>query len=126
MKDKNKHFSGYFTVTKSEKVKDIFSDNMITVYTDEDFYMERVLYNDPVTIVFWSDGTKTVAKCHGGDIYSPEMGLTICIMKKLVGGKTIRELFNDWLPEIPAGSIPNGYKNINVGVKDVRRKHKED
>ena len=107
MKDKNKHFSGYFTVA------------------NENFYIERVLYNDPVTIVFWSDSTKTVAKCHGGDTYSPETGLTMCIMKKLVGGKVMRELFSDWLPETPAGCIPDGYKNMNVCVKDVRRKHKE-
>lgn len=26
--------------------------------------IERVLFNKPATIVFWSDGTKTVAKCN--------------------------------------------------------------
>lgn len=27
-------------------------------------YVERVIYNAPATIVFWTDGTKTVVKCH--------------------------------------------------------------
>lgn len=27
-------------------------------------YIERVIFNAPATIVFWSDGTKSVVKCH--------------------------------------------------------------
>lgn len=27
-------------------------------------YIERVLYNAPATIIFWSNGEKTVVKCH--------------------------------------------------------------
>lgn len=27
-------------------------------------YIERVIYNAPATIIFWSDGAKTVVKCH--------------------------------------------------------------
>ena len=27
----------------------------------------KVIFNDPATIVFWSDGTKTVSKCHPDD-----------------------------------------------------------
>lgn len=27
-------------------------------------YVGRVIYNAPATIVFWTDGTKTVVKCH--------------------------------------------------------------
>ena len=48
----------------------------------ESFYIKKVLYKNPVTVVFWSDGTKTVAKTHGGDSYNPESGLIICVLKK--------------------------------------------
>ncbi|MCR2034387.1 hypothetical protein [Adlercreutzia mucosicola] len=33
-------------------------------YPDQKRYIERVLYNAPATIIFWSDGEKTVVKCH--------------------------------------------------------------
>ena len=48
---------------------------------------EKVIFNDPATIVFWKDGTKTVVKCMEGDIYNPEVGLAMCVCKKLYGHK---------------------------------------
>ncbi len=49
--------------------------------------IKRVIFNDPATIVFWNDGTKTVVKCMEGDTYSPEVGLAMCISKKMLGDK---------------------------------------
>lgn len=40
-----------------------FTGSLI-VYPDQKKYIERVIYNAPATIIFWSDGTKTVVKCH--------------------------------------------------------------
>ena len=34
---------------------------------DLDKEIDHVVFNDPATIVFWKDGTKTVTKCHAGD-----------------------------------------------------------
>lgn len=76
--------------------------------------IEKVLYNNPATIVFWTDGTKTVAKCSEFDEYSPETGLAICVLKKLSSPTQVRELFEDWLPT--SGNL--------VTMKDVRRKKK--
>lgn len=50
-----------------------------------DVTITKVMFNKPATIVFWSDGTKTLTKCHEGDTYSREAGLSICILKKLCG-----------------------------------------
>lgn len=47
--------------------------------------IKRVVFNDPATIVFWKDGTKTVVKCSDGDTYSKESGLAMCFMKKMHG-----------------------------------------
>ena len=50
-------------------------------------YITNVIYNDPATIVFWSDKTKTVVKCSDQEVYDPEKGLTMCIAKKMLGNK---------------------------------------
>lgn len=65
----------------------------------ENFYIKKVLYKNPVTVVFWSDDTKTVAKIHGGDSYNPESGLVICVLKKLYGNSNVRSLLNSWVSE---------------------------
>ena len=44
---------------------------------------KRVIFNDPATIVFWSDGTKTVTKCKGCDEYEPLFGVLACAMRKV-------------------------------------------
>lgn len=41
----------------------------------------RVIFNDPATIVFWSDGTKTVVKAHN-EPFNQEKGLAMAIVKK--------------------------------------------
>lgn len=47
--------------------------------------IKRVILSNPATIILWNDGTKTVAKCCDGDIYDPETGMVMCIMKHLFG-----------------------------------------
>lgn len=47
-------------------------------------HIKDVIFNDPATIVFWSDGTKTVCTCSEQDIYDPEKGLALCVMKKML------------------------------------------
>ena len=49
--------------------------------------IKNVIFNDPATIVFWEDGTKTVVKCQDGDEFDPEKGLTMAITKKIYGNK---------------------------------------
>ena len=46
---------------------------------------EKVIYNDPATIVLWADGTKTVVKCDPKDKYDKTKGLALCFMKKALG-----------------------------------------
>lgn len=60
--------------------------------------IKKVIFNDPATIVFWSDGTKTVVKCADFDIFDPEKGLAMAICKK-VYGKRFHSVFKEFLPE---------------------------
>lgn len=47
-------------------------------------HIKDVIFNDPATIIFWSDGTKTVCTCSEQDTYDPEKGLALCVMKKML------------------------------------------
>lgn len=48
--------------------------------------IKNVIFNEPVTVVFWEDGTKTVVKAHG-EAFDPEKGLTMAITKKAFGNR---------------------------------------
>ena len=62
--------------------------------------IKNVIFNDPATIVFWNDGTKTIVKARDGDIFDPEKGLAMAISKKALGNKgNYCETFKKWLPE---------------------------
>lgn len=49
--------------------------------------IEKVIFNKPATIVFWSDGTKTVVKVQKGDKFNKEKGLAMAITKKALGNE---------------------------------------
>lgn len=48
--------------------------------------IKKVIFNNPATIVFWADGTKTVVKAKNED-FDPEKGLAMAIVKKAFGNK---------------------------------------
>lgn len=60
--------------------------------------IKKVIFNDPATIVFWADGTKTVVKCADFDIFDPEKGLAMAICKR-VYGERFHSVFKEFLPE---------------------------
>ena len=49
--------------------------------------IERVIFHNPATIIFWSDGMKTVVKCSKDDKYDRLTGFLLCVMKKAYGNK---------------------------------------
>lgn len=62
--------------------------------------IDKVIFNDPATIVFWKDGSKTIAKCGEIDIYDPEKGLAMCFAKKLLGNEgNYYNVFKKYLPK---------------------------
>lgn len=48
--------------------------------------IKKVIFNDPATIVMWTDGTKTVVKAVDEE-FDPEKGLAMAITKKALGNK---------------------------------------
>ena len=74
--------------------------NTRTYIQTTDFRIDKVIFNDPATIVLWRDGTKTIVKCQEGDTYSKELGLAMCISKKALGNKgNFNDIFKEWVYE---------------------------
>lgn len=61
--------------------------------------IKKVIFNDPATIVYWKDCTKTVVKCEKEE-YDPEKGLAMAIAKKALGNQgNYFEVFKKWIGE---------------------------
>lgn len=67
--------------------KDIFNANYLACmpkYKHRNPEIKNVIFNEPATIVFWSDGTKTVVKADN-EPFDPEKGLAMAVSKKMLG-----------------------------------------
>lgn len=49
--------------------------------------IKDVIFAPSATIVYWSDGSKTVVKCSEKDVFDPEKGLAMAIAKRCGGNK---------------------------------------
>lgn len=49
--------------------------------------IKNVIFNPPTTIVFWSNGDKTVVKCDKTEEFDPEKGMAMAISKHVLGNK---------------------------------------
>lgn len=65
--------------------------------------IEKVIFNNPATIVIWKDGSKTVVKCEE-DRFDPEKGLAMAIAKHFLGTNKTKsdyyDVFEKWIPKI--------------------------
>ena len=65
--------------------------------------IKNVYFNNPVTVVIWTDGSKTIVKANGNEPYDPEKGLAMAIAKKFMGDNDTKsnyyEVFKKWLPK---------------------------
>ena len=60
-------------------------------------YMPRireVMFNDPATICWFEDNSKTVAIAGHDDKYDKETGLAICMLKRVLGNKEYRRIMD--------------------------------
>ena len=84
-----------------------------------DVHITKVIYQNPATVVFWSDGTKTVAKCDKNDTYDDEKGFLICIFKKVFPNKRFDVLMNMW-----SSTTNDNYGNRTITLKEARKREK--
>ena len=85
------------SIEKINKTKGI-----ITPIFDAYDSIKDVKFANPATIVFWNDGTKTVVKAQGDEQYVPEVGLAMCICKKVMGNtRDYYRVFKHWMKRAP-------------------------
>lgn len=92
--DPNRYFDTDMVMTREEMqyclndvavTEKIFKEEQIMRFDSCKPTIKNVIFNEPATIVFWTDGTKTIVKCGENDIFDPEKGIAMCCMKKLLG-----------------------------------------
>lgn len=108
MGEKNDVFGDYLCNTDIysivTKAFDTTVDSIYKInYYDRIFALQpkikNVIFNDPATIVYWEDRTKTVVKCEK-EKYDPEKGLAMAIAKKAMGNQgNYFEVFKKWIGE---------------------------
>lgn len=101
----------FSNITTKELCENYYRNDVITterlwpktnphIATNNHPSIKRVIFNPPATIVFWSDGTKTVVKANGDDIFDPEKGLAMAISKKALGNKgNYYNVFKRFIPD---------------------------
>ena len=113
------------TLTVRESFTDISTTTDFSISIWPGFYdfispaykIKKVIFNEPATIVFWEDGTKTVVKCNPNDIFDPEKGIAMCFVKKLYNNKgRYNNAFKPWVDDYYTESA---LKICNNGVDIV-------
>jgi hypothetical protein len=125
------------TGSLSKYIREIHSNNVDPTIVDvkpREIYIpeiKNVYFNDPVTVVMWEDGTKTVVKCQEGDVYSEEVGMALCIAKKSLGNMpNFNNVFKKWIPDKQVVRVPE-YELSTLNeveqslAKNVMKKFKE-
>ena len=82
--------------------------------------IKKIMYKPPATIVFWNDGTKTVAVCEKGDVYNKELGFALCVLKKKYGNKKVHDMLDKYVHKATKYS-----KNDNAMVWENEPKEKK-
>lgn len=98
-------------IGKNHQMKE-YLNMLYGVYTIP--YIKNVIFNDPATIVFWKDGTKTVVKVMEGDEFDPHTGLAQAICKKALGDD-YRKVFKKW-------TKPYYKKKADEEIEDLEEK----
>lgn len=59
--------------------------------------LDRIIFNEDVTIAIWKDGTKTLIRCQEGDTFDKEKAIALCYMKKALGNRgSFNETIKKW------------------------------
>lgn len=69
----------------------------ITWDTKRSLDIEKVVFNDPATIIIWGDGTKTVVKAQN-EPYDKEKGFVMACLKRFLGNdNTFNKEIKKWV-----------------------------
>ena len=75
--------------------------------------VKEVIYNDPVTVINWTDGVKTVVRCQPGDTYDEKTGFLLCVAKRAFGNTGyFNEIMKDFVPGYMKEKIEEGSMKV--------------
>ena len=86
-----------------------------TEYADLIYKPARIIYNNPATIVFWKDGTKTVVKKSPKEKYNAYNAFCAALAKKIYGN-------NSQVQKIVQSGINQQMKKANKKKKSDKKK----
>lgn len=87
----------YKTITIFDNQKVNLIGHTAVIGIPKTLYIEDVIFNPPATVVFWSDGSKTVVKCGDGEEFDPEKGVAMAIVKRVFGNKgNYNNVIHEW------------------------------
>lgn len=83
---------GYYTYDSTTNVfKKKEEDKKLTI--------KDVIYHDPATIVYFSDGSKEVVKRCEFDEYDEQTGLLMCVAKKFLGKDDFHKMLKKYVKD---------------------------
>lgn len=95
LNEERKNMKRDYILDKPKETDSLFSVSFPTAVK-----IKEVIFNEPATIVKWSDGTKTVVKCQPGDTFDKYKGLALCIAKRAFGNEgNYNDIFKKWIEE---------------------------
>ena len=86
----NKMFDEFY---KNKKLKqnegeDKMNNEMSNTKKNNEVYVSKVQFNDPCTIVWFTDGDKIISKTDKENSFDPEIGFAMALMKKMFGSRS--------------------------------------
>ena len=94
--------SNYFTPPENSFSGIVTANKISSVSFQMDYrhQIKKVIFNDPATIIFWEDGSKTVVKCQPDDKYDKMTGFAMACTKYMFGNEgNYYEVFKKWVVE---------------------------
>lgn len=76
----------------------------------------KVIFHDPLTIVFWSDGDKSISICSKKDKFTPYYGIAAAVTNKFIGN--CRDI-NDLIKEKSTVLSTSREKDLSEFIKDL-------
>lgn len=93
-REEEKEMTDYKTISTTKiTVRDINAKSCAPISIIKIPEISKIVFNNPATIVFWEDGTKTVVKCMEGQEFNEYYGVACAIMKRYFGNNSKASAF---------------------------------
>ena len=101
-----------------------FKKKKADIYMKKNMTVKRVVFNDPATIVFWGDGTKTVVKCSPGETFNKYYGFCAAVTKRIFENNSrVNKIVKEGFDETP---VKKSIQNFVAKTTAVKTKEKEE